>query len=228
MKTSSVFKPVCLMALVILALAQFACSYATQLIGESLQKSGTSQPASCVNKYLPANAGATRTLAGSGYTEIITIPSLRKANFEEKWIEGPTGGKQTTNYYLWDCTNAGLVLSGVNSRMFLANKGVTVPVSIKAGDHWTQSYQELISTITTNYVAVGEESITLPAGTFTAMKIQINSVAHANTGNKNPDLKEEGFEWWAEGIGTIKTAITYIGTTTTPQVVRELQSYSNP
>ena len=229
MNILSVRKPVWLVALAILALAQSACNYATQLVsGLSAPRPGTPQPASCVNKYLPAQAGATRTLSGSGYTETITIPSLRKSAFEEKWLEGPINGKQTINYYSWDCTSAGLVLSGINSNMFFDIQGVTVPVSVKAGDQWTQSYKDLMSTVTDSYTAIGEESITVPAGTFTALKIQKNTVSSAP--NIQP-VKIDGFQWWAEGIGTIKTSFIITAksvNTTTPPLVRELQSYSNP
>ena len=229
MKPSLVRKPVWLAALLILVLAQSACNFATRLVGgvPSLQASST-EPASCANKYLAARAGAVRTLGGGGYTEEITLANLGTSSFEEHYLMGADNSQKSAYTYLWNCTKAGLVLIGVPEAKVLSTTGVTVPASINPGDQWTQFRQTASGTITDNYTAIGEETVVVTGGTFTALKIQVNSTIQMTTSGKTSNLKVDGFEWLAPGIGTVKTSYTFTYPTTTNQQNRELQSYSNP
>ena len=67
--------------------------------------------------------------------------------------------------------------------------GVTIPADIKEGTTWTQNLiieglqimddQEMISNfdISNDCTATGEESVTVPAGTFTALRVDcVNTV----------------------------------------------------
>ena len=229
MKIFSARKPVWLFALIILALAQSACNYATQLMnGVPALQSGTPAPANCDNKYLLTKNGATRIFVGkSGYTEQVTISQLKANSFDEDWQTNPVDGKKSLFAYFWKCTTAGLVLTGSNNVTFSSITGVAVPVSIHVGDQWTNSYETATGTFTQNYTAIGEESVTVPAGSFTAMKIQISAVSQQNSPGPFA-LKTDGFEWWAAGIGKVKSSLTYTTDKTTTQINRELQSYSNP
>ena len=230
MKTLSVSKSAWLIGLMVLALAQSACNYATQLIGGApALQSGTPAPASCANKYTSAKNGATRIFVGaSGYTEQATLSNLDTSSFDVDWQTNPVNGQKASFSDQWVCTTAGLVMVGSSHQKFSSETGVTVPASIKAGDHWTQYFETVVTTFTDNYTAIGEESVTVPAGTFTAMKIQFSSVSQGKSSGNSVMLKTDGFEWWAAGIGNIKSSLTYTTDKTTTQINRELQSYSNP
>ena len=225
MKTSPVRKSAWLVLLIVLALAQSACNYATQFIsGISTQKSGALQPASCDNKYLPAKAGATWTF-GLGNTQIsesYTISHVTPTSFQEDVENTPL------KYSIfWSCTSSGLVYPGTdNNNMFTDGTGVTIPASINAGDQWTQTYSSKTDTYAISYKALGEESITVPAGTFTAMKIQKISVIKG-IGSQSA-INEDAFEWWAAGIGTVKKSTTYKSNTNTFGLDYVLQSYHLP
>jgi hypothetical protein len=230
MKTPSIRKPTWLVALVILALAQSACNYATQLIGGgSVLPSGTSAPGSCANKYLPAKNGATRFFTSkSGYTEQVTFSQLKDSSFDEDWQTNPVSGQKAIFTQHWKCTTAGLVMTGTSSDRFLYETNVVVPASIKPGDQWTNKYEDTLMTYTDSYTAIGEESVTVPAGTFTAMKIQLSSLAQQKSSSNPFVTNMSGFEWWAAGIGDIKSSLSYTTKTSTTQLERDLQSYSNP
>ena len=228
MNIPSVRRPVWLVGLMVLALVQLACNYATQMVSAPTSQPGTPAPASCANKYLPAKNGATRIFVGaSGYTEQVTLSNLGASSFDEDWQTNPVSGQKSLFTYYWKCTSAGLFLAGTNNDTFVFQSGVVVPVSFKAGDQWTNNYGDLYSIFTDSYKAIGEESITVPAGTFTAMKIQVSSVSQGKSSGSVTG-KTDGFEWWAAGIGRIKSAYTHTAKTTTTQIDRELQSYSNP
>ena len=229
MKPTSVHKPIWLFALLILALAQSACNYATQTAGETATPPQVTQAsASCENKYFPGKNGSTRIFSSnSGSTEQVAISQLKAGSFEEDWQTNPVNGQKSLSTYFWKCTSAGLLLTGTNTATFVFQSGVAIPASFKAGDQWTNNYGDLSNTFTDSYKAIGEESVTVPAGTFTAMKIQVSSVSQGKSSGAVTG-KTDGFEWWAAGIGRIKSSYTHTSKTTTTQIDNDLQSYNNP
>lgn len=117
--------------------------------------------------------------------------------------------------------NGGSTLSTTN------DDGVTVPDDIQAGDDWSQTISvvgssdgdvTLSATIKTTYKALGYESVTVPAGTFNALKVEQNG---SMTIHGTPPFETHGFFWYAQGIGVVKSGLD--GTYTS-----ELVSYSIP
>lgn len=103
--------------------------------------------------------------------------------------------------------------------------GVTVPDDIQVGDDWSQTISvvgssdgevTLSATIETTYKAVGYETVTVPAGTFYALKVEQNG---SMTIHGAPPFETHGFLWYAAGVGTVKSGLE--GTYTS-----ELVSYS--
>ncbi len=142
----------------------------------------------------------------------------------------------------WKCTPAGLALlapgggvSGTISTSGLSFEftttdysGVTLPKSVAAGDTWTQTLTlhgentlpggtavTADGTDTTDFTAAGMESITVPAGTFQAMRIDVVTVFTIETtvsGTTVPvTLNITGSVWYAPGIGMVKTITTAEG-----------------
>ncbi len=89
--------------------------------------------------------------------------------------------------------------------------GVTVPDDIQVGDDWSQTISvvgssgsevTLAATIETTYKALGYETVTVPAGTFYALKIEENgslSMGGENTFDTHRSI------WYAEDVGTVKS-----------------------
>ena len=105
--------------------------------------------------------------------------------------------------------------------------GVTVPDDIQVGDEWSQTISvvggsdgqlTLSATIETSYKALGYETVTVPAGTFYALKVEQNG---SMTMNGTSAFETHGFIWYAQGIGTVKSGLDDTYTS-------ELVTYSIP
>ena len=230
MQIPSFHRRVWLAALILLALSQAACNYAAQLMNTGPTPiSSTPQPANCENKYLMAKKGFTKTFKEStGNTYKITISDLGPDSFNQDALTTTADGQKTSSTYFWKCNPAGLIMIGSDVEMFSSQTGLTVPASIKIGDQWTSHYETSYATFTENNTVVGEESVTVPAGTFTATKIQTSSISQGKSANNPFTLKTNGFTWWAAGIGSIKSSLTFTTKTTTSKKENQLISYQTP
>ncbi len=112
--------------------------------------------------------------------------------------------------------------AGSSSMSTTAIEGMTLPNDMKVGDSWSQTLDVSVSsdgdpiryTITMDYSIPGSEVVTVPAGTFTTLKIEQSS-----TLNESP----ASFQtlWYAQGVGPVKSDIEGVG-------VSELISYNFP
>jgi hypothetical protein len=114
--------------------------------------------------------------------------------------------------------------TGKSTMTTTSNEGVTLPGDIQQGDDWSQTIgvevaagkQKMSFTIDSTYTAVGYEMVTVPAGTFYALKIEQSS----DMGGPEPTLQTL---WYVQNIGMVKSVID-VG----QPVVSELVSYSIP
>lgn len=85
--------------------------------------------------------------------------------------------------------------------------GVTLPKDVGIGQQWSQTITvttgDSKAIIETNYTAVGFENITVPAGDFYVLKVEqsgtVKMLGHT--------IQMHGFQWFAEGVGTVKSAM---------------------
>ena len=105
------------------------------------------------------------------------------------------------------------------------NSGVTLPALVSPGDAWSQT-MNLSGTVTltdgnsgssegayvADYSAVGIESISVPAGSFEAMRIEMNSVYTLNItveGMTVPTVVNNAATlWYAPGVGLVMSVNT--------------------
>jgi hypothetical protein len=206
-----------------------------------------------VNPYLPVKAGATYTFAGTtsagAYTRTSTFTNVQADSFQAEEVT-TVGNKSTTTTESWQCTADGLVqpggplaatlqnaLSGTTTMKLTSMTGATVPTNLAAGQSWTQSTNfevttskgTVTGTITYALQAIGTESVTVPAGTFNAMKVQVNTTTQANRSGITFTIMTNGFEWFATGVGHVKSSenVTFNGKPVST-VTGELQSYHIP
>jgi hypothetical protein len=105
------------------------------------------------------------------------------------------------------------------------NDGVSLPGDIQKGDDWSQTIGVEVSagnrtmdfTIDTTFTAVDYETITVPAGTFNALKV----VESSDMGGPEPTMINL---WYVQNVGSIKTEIK-MGDQT---LINELVSYNIP
>ena len=212
----------------------------------------------CTNQYYPVREGATWSYASTGgpagaYSFTDTISSVRANGFT---LTSQFGDLTRTQE--WSCQPEGLValqLGGPSAAMLNSQEmqlnlqvrdatGVTFPSQINAGDQWQHSLDfEGNMTVAgqegsaegnaqNDFTAVGMESVTVPAGTFEAMKVQVQttiSIEVSYQGLSIPVTFSANYDYWfAEGVGWVRAAGTgeIVGTSFTDTI--ELQSYNVP
>ncbi|MBK7450610.1 MAG: hypothetical protein IPJ47_14800 [Anaerolineales bacterium] len=216
-------------------------------------RSALTSPNACDNPYMPIIVGATwnYNLAGPvPDTYIHSILSVEADGFTEQDVFG-TG---VTRQGKWSCENGNLIAlnpSGGGSANVSADgtsidfqttalEGVTMPASINPGDNWTQSLTlEGTQTIngeafpasnqtTQNCTAAGVESVSVPAGTFDAMRVDCQVTMNITLDMSGSPLATTitltNTNWYAVKVGLVKTVSTGSGLDSTI----ELTSYLIP
>jgi uncharacterized protein DUF3108 len=212
----------------------------------------------CANTYYPVREGSTWTYKSTGgptgeYSFTDTITSVRADGFT---LSSQFG--ELTRTQEWACKPEGLValqLGGTSAATLNSNNmqlnlevknvsGVTYPSEINVGDQWqhnldfegkmTVANQEGTATgnAQTNFKALGNESVTVPAGTFDALKIQIDTTLNINVSVQSisvPVIFSGSYTYWfVKDVGWVKASGTGSVSGTSFSETLELQSYNIP
>lgn len=192
----------------------------------------------CDNPFYPVVNGAAWEYAISTGTQATHTMAIS----EDKVFTLTVKGDDSTFTLKGQCTKDGIILMDVpgvsstysdserrGSTLTTQNvQGVILPNDVQAGDDWTQIISitgassdgevTLSATIKTSYTALGYEQVTVPAGTFYALKVEQNGTM---TMNNTGSFDTHGFIWYAQGVGTVKSGLD--GTYTS-----ELTAYNIP
>ena len=212
----------------------------------------------CANAYYPVREGSTWAYKSTGgptgeYSFTDTITAVRTDGFT---LSSQFGSLTRTQE--WACKPEGLValqlggpsaatLSSENMQLNLEVKnvsGVTFPSTINVGDQWqhnlefegkmTVANQEGSATgnALTNFNALGNESVTVPAGTFKALKIQVDTTLDFNVsiqGISVPVKFSGSYNYWfVKDVGWVKASGTGSISGTSFSEIIELQAYNIP
>lgn len=212
----------------------------------------------CANAYYPVREGATWTYSstggpagGRGFTD--TITSVRDDGFT---LTSKFGTLTRTQE--WSCTADGLVamqLGGAALSIFEPDtmqvnldvshvSGVTFPSEIQPGDSWQHALDfsgkvalrghetDAKGDAQSSFTAVGYEKVTVPAGTFDALKIHVDTTFHLVSNFSGVDVPftfTTPYDYWfVQGVGWVKASGK--GTVDDDSFTEtiELQSYSIP
>ena len=212
----------------------------------------------CANAYYPVREGATWTYASTGsvagdYSFTDTITAVREDGFTLT-----SQFKDLTRTQEWACKPEGLValqLGGTSAATLNTDNmqasfdvnnvnGVTYPAEIKPGDTWQHTLEftakmtvagqgmDATGDAKSNFQAVGVESVTVPAGTFDALKVHIDTTININ-GNFNgvsfPVTVSSPYDYWfVQGVGWVKASGTGNVSGQSFSETIELQSYNIP
>ena len=209
---------------------------------------------SCDNPYYPVLEGSTWNYKGTNstagsYSFTDTITSLRNDGYTLT-----TDFESLSRTQEWACTPDGLVAlqmggglsaMGMNLKVETQNaSGVTYPVNMQAGDTWQYKLDftgkmdiagqsgDATGSTQSDFTALGMENVTVPAGTFNAMKVEIKTTFDASVtfqGMAVPvTFTGTTISWYAEGVGWVKSesANEYMGQSITETI--ELQWYNIP
>lgn len=184
----------------------------------------------CSHPYFPVVDGATWTyesgLQGEApETYVVTHREVTESSFEfvQVYEEGDFN-------ITWQCTEAGLVqtqyaTANVADEGFTFNfetltaEGITFPEEFVPGASWTTTYEavgDISGTetqydfdITVDYTYVQDEEITVPAGTFTAARVeQTITIASSALGT---ETAVPATNWYVEGIGLVRNESEFSG-----------------
>ena len=218
------------------------------------QPAGTPQ-GPCANDYLPVKAGASWTYSGSAvgpnstkdWTQVDTVSSVGVSDFK-RTLAFP----DKTLEEQWTCNTDGLLSWSPDGGLFsvigqgpngqvtvetTAASGVTLPVHISLGDVWQERAVLQVTGNSASYTAelmyqaraVVDEQVTVPAGTFNALRLAVHAelLIHANG---LPPSIFDGTQWMAPGVGLVKRSGTLDSGPGTPSLAIdfELTSYSIP
>ncbi|HTP00737.1 MAG TPA: hypothetical protein VMJ64_05130 [Anaerolineales bacterium] len=142
-------------------------------------------------------------------------------------------------------TTLGLSLSDVTASFATSNAaGVTLPAHVKQGKTWMYGLDvmgnivrdnlsaELRGTVSTNLQELGTENVTVPAGTFSAMKISAVTTFNMNANYSGITIpissSVNSTFWFAPGVGWVKSVQTGDLPGMAINSVTELQSYKLP
>ena len=212
----------------------------------------------CTNTYYPVRQGATWTYKSTGgpageYSFTDTITSVGGDGFTLSTQIG-----DLTRTQEWTCTAEGLAalqLGGapaamLNSQNIQLNldinsaSGVTFPSQINPGDQWQQNLDvtgnvvamneeaEATGDVQMNFSAAGMESVTVPAGTFDALRVEVNvtlDIEATYSGITLPVTFSGDYTYWfAPNVGWVKASGTGTVLGSSFSDTTELQSYSIP
>lgn len=212
----------------------------------------------CANAFYPIVLNASWTYKSTGspvgeysYTE--TISELRADGFAITSVHD-----QFTRSQEWSCTPEGLQAispgggssAGISSDQFQMEltatdiSGVSLPAQIAVGDHWSQdsNYEGAGSigqnpvtsqgTISYDFEALRQEDVTVPAGTFNAMIIELemaNDVQLTMQGSTSPSSSRFSMMLsWAPNIGLVRSNTAAELSSGSYAETIELQSYNIP
>ncbi len=181
----------------------------------------------CANQYLPTTAGEQWEYSGSdsfsgAYTRTDKITDALATAFTQSTSIG-----ETSYSVVFDCTSSGLtsgnpieqyagaLLSSPNvpvSVKMTSNSGITLPARINPGDTWQQvaDFQATSPQLNVNgrfvfaYTAVGYENVTVPAGTYNALRVDATisielTILHVPAGTYTTT------SWWVPEVGLVKS-----------------------
>jgi hypothetical protein len=173
----------------------------------------------CDNSYYPVVDGATWTYTNDSIGQFTHTLNVS----DDQIFTIQVTGTDTTFNIEGQCTEDGVVImnSGLNTTaegtdgtgsVTTTNQdGVTLPNDIQVGDDWSQTIEysagsggdtSFSGTIETSYKAVGYESVTVPAGTFEALKIE-QTTSMTMAGQHMIDTSSN--LWYVQGVGNVKT-----------------------
>jgi hypothetical protein len=214
---------------------------------------GPSPRGICENDYFPVKVGATWTsnanISAGNFTRVTTISDVGTNNFQTHTSLTDSLGKQISITESWKCTTQGLVqlggplatsiqsTFGSASTKTISTTGVTLPAHIDAGDSWSQTTQidftipniSITGTLIYDFQAVGFEQVTVPAGTFNAMKVRVTARSESIKSGLPINITANGFYWFASGVGRVKgSEKVSANENLVSDVEGELQSYHIP
>lgn len=190
---------------------------------------------SCANEYFPLRAGYEISYAnqtpGSASQSTHTMKVTSVLGTQATVSIAFNSGIRSEQVY--DCTDGnvratgyvdlGAGMTGVRATSITrSSSGQLIPSDARVGSTWSATFdiatsiagnptvaaRQINTTVTTQRTAEAEESVTVPAGTFQALKVRSSTTFvfdGAGMTGLPPMEPVVGYEWWVKGKGMVKT-----------------------
>lgn len=188
----------------------------------------------CYHPYIPVAEGFSLTYQNEDGEVTQTISAVQADRFFVS-TEDPEGKQVETEY---TCSADGMRGFEIGNEVFemlgdvpgsyssVEIDGIAMPVDIKAGDTWQMTVTIImgvqqagvdsknIIVLDVDFTAAGEEQVSVPAGTFTTMRVDYVTRGENNlevTGTVSMSqllatIESSGSEWYVECLGKVKSA----------------------
>lgn len=191
--------------------------------------SASSQTSLCYHPYFPLKTGYKVAYSSNGLsttstytmeaTDVTSNQATLKYSVAGITVEHRLGcqeGAVSEMSYL----DLGSAINGHVQATTRNVRGVLLPKDLRTGTRWSTSFEVTLNgtgatqvtnvdaTMSADRSVVGEEQVTVEAGTFTALKIEGKTTMHFSSqvaGQTVPDMQFETNEWWVKGKGLVKT-----------------------
>jgi hypothetical protein len=211
---------------------------------EATSPSSAASNEECSNDYFPTEEGATwryssEANGGGAQERTSTIVSTTDDGFsvEHALASGATFVIE------WSCSNgdltqvtptASLYFSGSSATVTTTNhSGVTLPADLDSTPSWLESGEWSVKggstafegSYTSDITAVGTEAVSVPFGTFEAMRVEATSEGTVNR-EKTPPCQIT--QWWVKDTGLVKQETICPAGGQSMTEVTELVSFQTP
>jgi hypothetical protein len=204
----------------------------------------------CDNDYFPSDDDTTWTYSGDNSKTGDYTRSDQVTDSTDYGFTITTKLTKITYATEFTCTEAGLInlmpamgqlsalFSGPDGTVTVTptmNSGITIPREFKPGDTWNQYFAWNASSSIGNengsfnyhYTAIGPEVVTVPFGTFDAMRIDASIDVEIGTFQKSTSTYTASF-WLVQDIGLVKSEGSMEGPGLQFSDTIELVSYDSP
>lgn len=235
-------------------------SETTTPIAEPSAEEGTFDAGLCDHPYFPIAPGATWTYQGSSgpegaYSFTDTVTDVRENAFT---LTAAFSGLTRTQE--WTCTAEGLtamqytgagaagsVVTEGSSAEFVTTSfsGVSLPKDLAAGDAWTLTFEvtgqqtlpgggraDSQGTVTYTFEAAANEDVSVPAGDFEALRIDVTTDLDFTLSMEGAELPMQmtttGSSWYVRDVGWVKSTSSGTFLDQPVEETLELLSFSLP
>jgi hypothetical protein len=229
-------------------------------VTESTTEAAAFDAGLCAHPYFPIALGASWTYQGSSGPEGVYIFTDAVSDIQDEVFTMTATFSRLTRTQEWTCTTEGLtamqytgagaagsVVTEGSTAEFetISFSGVSLLRDIAIGDTWTLTFEvtgeqtlpggelaETKGTVTYEFEAKANESVSVPAGDFEALRIDVTtnlSFTISMGGVGAPmEMTTSGSSWYARGVGQVKSISSGTFFDQPVEETLELLSYSVP
>lgn len=189
----------------------------------------TLAPSACNNPFLPVAVGREWVYRMSGPVGTNEFTRSIATLTENGFTDRDTFDVGTVREGEWRCEDGDLIALSPGSQAAVSvpdmrftftvesNEGVTLPADLAPGKTWSQRMvysgrqtvgdltMDTRNDLTIQCRAIGEEPVTVPAGAFTAMRVECTHAMKVTVQEFTVSIESTGVVWYAKGVGMVKS-----------------------